>query len=101
MKGTKAVDPENEMIFVKPVSTLLNSQFEVTASKKAQNKGGRKKPVKVAAERTSAPSAVSEALRMFCVRFLQTSYNAFMRNAKVKTLAKSFCSAFNFMNYDI
>ncbi|GAU99701.1 hypothetical protein RvY_10661 [Ramazzottius varieornatus] len=82
MKGTKAADPGKDMVVVKPISALLTNQFEVTAGKKAQNKGGKKKPVTAVAERVSAPTAVSEALRMFCVRFLQTSYNAFMHNAK-------------------
>ncbi|OQV14635.1 Protein timeless-like protein [Hypsibius exemplaris] len=82
VKGSKAVNPDNEIVLIRPVTAIMNNKFELTADKQAQAKAHNKKAMKSVVERKEAPAVVSEALRTFCTRFLNLSYNVFMQNAK-------------------
>ena len=98
MRGSKAVNPDNEVVLLKPVSVIMNNAFELTGDKQTKAKAGKRRAMVSVQERTGGVEPLaSEALRTFCTRFITVSYNVFMHNAKVSKQFTSRISLYSWL----
>ncbi|XP_055329044.1 protein timeless homolog isoform X2 [Paramacrobiotus metropolitanus] len=80
LKGAKAVNRENDMVLVKPLTNILDNKFELTSDKTPDSRS--RKVFRIKEERHSYVPIISPELRNFCVMFLENAYNLFMVNLK-------------------
>lgn len=84
LKGAKAVNPGNDVVLLKPLTTILNPLFEPTEDKKPYSRPGRRKALHSAREAHATEAVNSPQLKSFCEQFLENAYNVFMKNLKVR-----------------